>query len=114
MSVEIELAMFDVPEKDLPSQAKALSNNCIIEDRSSSGWGTVIRYLKEGAPDKVDDLVIAFLSELNGLKNFITERNAILRVAIYTDSVGYTLRLNSFALFSEFGFPLEASIYPTE
>ena len=96
MSIEIELALIDLSLADMPSKMHVLSNDYVIEDRASNGWGVVVRYTRDNSSEDVDAFVVDFLKGLTDLEAFIAEMKSVLSIAIYTENVGYTLHLNSF------------------
>jgi len=113
MSADIELALIGFPERELPSLENSLPSRYVVENRTSSGWGAVIRATDENHSEEVDASIGDFLAGLEGLENLISPHNGVLRVAIYNDKISCTFRLQSFEQLSKFGVVLEISVYPS-
>ncbi len=113
-SFDLELVLIDYPVDRISSLSNALPQDFSVESRIDKGWGAVISLVDDGNQAVIDEALGSFLQSLSGILDEIKSHKAILRVAIYTDAVGYTLRLKSFDILSKFGVQLEASVYPTE
>lgn len=113
-SFEIELALIDYPVKKITALYHTAPSGFLVEDRSDKGWGIVFRQEITDNKKDLDAAFVSFLEALSDIETEIKSHNAILRIAIYTDSFDYTIRLKSFEILTRYGVQLEASIYPTD
>ncbi len=111
-SYDIELALINLPKKELQEISKVLPAGYLVEDRSNKGWGIVIRLDSENELESLNDQVKAFITGVLPIKKWMELSSPVLRVACFNDKLTCTINLEDFELFVSLKIKLEISIYP--
>lgn len=108
---EIELAITS-PRHPMREFVNYLPGGYLIEDRSETGWGFVIRPNEQPSFGSVSEDMSDFLRNMEDMRKFLLGSDLILRLAVYSDSADTTITLDC-RYVESLGAKLEISFYPS-
>jgi hypothetical protein len=116
IEIDIELAIPGYEKKHHNNLRGKIPHAYCIEDRSSIGYGLVIRRKSPKVYNEINAGLQIFLKPLFKMAKSITVHNCILRVALFNPIFTSTIRLSPRSLHAlgEINAQLEISIYPTD
>jgi hypothetical protein len=108
---DIELALLHpkLSKSDLEAQ---LPESITVEDRSSRGWGLVLR-IEDLQGATLDERLGHFLNGISGTFALLRDLQPVVRIAAFNESATCTFMLSHIDRLGELCAQIEVSVYPT-
>lgn len=116
MQSDIELAITGLGAGQQKSVVDAIPRSFTVEDRSSTGYGLVIRSASSEVEEEINKKLELILGPLAAIAGLVTNKDCIVRVAIFSSTATTTATLSSRSLeiLRMFNAKLEMSVYPID
>ncbi|SEA75051.1 hypothetical protein SAMN05216411_1273 [Nitrosospira multiformis] len=112
-SFDVELALREASRLSVKARAR-LKSNFLIEDRTESGWGLVLRTEKPRGTVLKDLLATLVKACESSFDTDIAQCKPVLRVATLNSSVTSTVWFDDIAYFATISAAVEVSFYLTD
>ncbi len=116
-SFDIELALMTLSSTGADEVSYILPKDYLIEHRSNTGWGYVLRLPDDKLSGDLNEQTIAFLTGLTSIMKWVKSSSSVLRVAVFHDfnvSAYCDINLDEFDLFVSSDLKLELTVYPVD
>ena len=116
MQSDIELAVTGLGGDRRAMLAIKVPHACTVEDRSSTGYGLVIRNSSSENNEDISAKLESFLKPLLPIADIVKGHGSIVRVAVYSSlaTTTATFSLSCINLLQELDAKLEVSVYPLD
>lgn len=116
MQSDIELAVTGLSGDRRATLAIKVPHAYTVEDRSSTGYGLVIRSDSSESNEEINAKLESFLKTLLPIADIVRGHGSILRVAVYSSlaTTTTTFSLSCINLLRELDAKLEVSVYPLD
>lgn len=116
MQSDIELAITGLGAGQQKSVVNTIPRSFTAEDRSSTGYGLVVRSASSEGDEEINKKLERILGPLAVIVGSVADKGCIVRVAIFssTATTTVTLTLRSLDILRMFNAKLEVSVYPVD
>lgn len=116
MQSDIELAITGLGVGQQKSVVDTIPRSFTTEDRSSTGYGLVVRSISSEVDEEINKKLELVLGPLIAIAGSVADKDCIVRIAIFssTATTTTTLTQRSFEILRMFNAKLEISVYPVD